>query len=821
MSSAYRNANLAFLSGGGETGALLRAFDWEGSPLGPPDTWPQSLRTVVSLMLVSRQPVYIAWGPQLTSLYNDQYIPVLGTKHPHGLGKPYRELWSELWADIEPVVSATMRGESQLFVDTPLPLAGRHTAVSWFSFSYTPIRDEDGAVAGFFCAALETTETVLAARHIETERRRFAQLFEQAPTFMALLRGPEHRFELANPGYMQLVGHREVIGRTVAEALPEAVGQGFIGLLDGVYRDGKPFAGTGLKFAVQPIPDGPVNERFVDLVYQPIKDEDGVVSGIFVEGVDVTERVEGNLALAQSEARLRSLNADLERQVLERSQERGLMWKMSLDLLSVVTHAGYFETTNPAWQTVLGWTAQELAGTHYAQLVHPDDLERSQATFSDMVDGVPLGQFENRYRSSAGDYRSISWSTVAEGGKFYCTGRDVTEQKARQAELDHAQESLRQAQKMEAVGQLTGGLAHDFNNLLAGIGGSMELIQLRVSQGRVKELDRYINSAQGSVRRAAALTHRLLAFSRRQTLDPKVIDVNRLIAGIEDLLRRTMGPAITVEVVTAAGLWSACVDAPQLENALLNLAINARDAMPEGGRLTIETANRRLDERMAREQQLPAGDYLAVSVSDTGTGMTADTAARAFEPFFTTKPLGMGTGLGLSMVYGFARQSEGQVRIYSELNLGTTMCIYLPRHLGRAGAEVIDTPKHFVPMTQGKTVLIVDDEPTVRMLVVEALSEIGFDTLEAEAGAQGLKILQSNRRIDLLVTDVGLPGGMNGRQLADAARVDRPDLKVLFITGYAENAALGSGHLEPGMGVLTKPFTLDALGDRVRELAST
>ena len=391
----------------------------------------------------------------------------------------------------------------------------------------------------------------------------------------------------------------------------------------------------------------------------------------------------------------------------------------------------------------------------------------------------------------------------------------------RTQELMAVEEALRQSQKMEAVGQLTGGLAHDFNNLLTGVSGSLELLQSRIAQGRIKDVDRYVSAAQGAARRAAALTHRLLAFSRRQTLDPKPTDVNRLVSGMEELIRRTVGPEITVETMAAGGLWPTLVDASQLENALLNLCINARDAMPDGGKITIETGNTWLDQRAARERELAPGQYLSLCVSDTGTGMTPDVIAKAFDPFFTTKPLGQGTGLGLSMIYGFTKQSGGQARIYSELGQGSTICLYLPRHLGEA-----DSPEHVPEMAeapraqQGQTVLVVDDEPTVRMLVSEVLQDLGYTAIEAADGVAGLKMLQSDVRLDLLVTDVGLPGGMNGRQVADAARVTRPDLKVLFITGYAENAVVSHGHLDPGMHVLTKPFAMEALASRIKELIS-
>ena len=387
----------------------------------------------------------------------------------------------------------------------------------------------------------------------------------------------------------------------------------------------------------------------------------------------------------------------------------------------------------------------------------------------------------------------------------------------RTRDLMVAEEHLRQAQKMEAVGQLTGGLAHDFNNLLTGITGAIEMMQVRIRQGRIGELERYASAAQGAAKRAAALTHRLLAFSRRQTLDPKPTDINKLVQGIHDLVQRTVGPEIEVEMVGAAGLWPAMVDPNQLENALLNLCINARDAMPDGGRITIETANRWLDERSGRERDLDPGQYLSLCVTDTGTGMTSEVQARAFDPFYTTKPMGEGTGLGLSMIYGFARQSGGQVRIYSELGEGTTMCIYLPRHYGDAEIdEDLDTALLQTTKSDGRsTVLVVDDEPTIRMLVIEILEELGHTTLEAGDGAAAMRLLATGAHVDLLVTDVGLPGQMNGRQVAEAALALLPALKVLFITGYAENAVIGNGQLAPNMALVTKPFAMDVIAARI------
>jgi CheY-like chemotaxis protein len=322
-----------------------------------------------------------------------------------------------------------------------------------------------------------------------------------------------------------------------------------------------------------------------------------------------------------------------------------------------------------------------------------------------------------------------------------------------------------------------------------------------------------------SAGRAAALTHRLLAFSRRQTLDPRPLSPNRLVQGLEELVTRTVGPNITVRVVLAGDAGTILCDPSQLENALLNLAINARDAMPEGGRLTMETANAEVSPALAAQLDMQPGPYVTLAVADTGTGMSAEVAARAFDPFFTTKPIGEGTGLGLSMIYGFAKQSGGQVRIETEEGRGTTVRLYLPRHAGQGEEEEPGAAPAATPCAGlGETVLVVDDEPVIRMLVVEVLQDLGYAALEAADGPTALQILKTAERLDLLVTDVGLPGGLNGRQLADAVRADRPGLKVLFITGFAETAALGSGRLEPGMQVMTKPFALDALALRIRSM---
>jgi PAS domain S-box-containing protein len=518
--------------------------------------------------------------------------------------------------------------------------------------------------------------------------------------------------------------------------------------------------------------------------------------------------------------------------------------------------AGAVTGFSPRWLDLTGLPQQDAVAGGWASAAHPEDRPHLESAWAQAVaEGTPF-DVEARIRTADGTWRWLRARAFPRrppgqpAGRpvaWYGTMEDIEDRKrletALQAvneALEHrvaertaalrreqeeraaAEEKLRQAQKMEAVGQLTGGIAHDFNNLLTAIIGSLSFLEKRRLQGRYDDLGRYVAAAQTAASRAAALTHRLLAFSRRQTLDPKPTDPNRLISGMEDMIRRTVGPAAHVEVRPEPGAWTTMVDRNQLENALLNLCINARDAMPEGGRLSIATANARLDRAMAAEQDLAPGEYVCVSVADTGAGMTPEVMKRAFDPFFTTKPQGKGTGLGLSMIYGFVRQSGGQVRIVSAPGQGTTATLFLPRHTGTVCNYEASAPRRAAtPRQQGKTVLVVDDEDAVRALVAEVLAELGCAVVEAQDGATGLNALRRVGAVDLLVTDVGLPGGMNGWQVADAARRLRPGLPVLFITGYAETAVIGDAALEPGTSLLIKPFDMDDLGGRVRDMLAS
>ncbi len=1058
-----------FLAGGGDMGALMRRHDWSASPLGDPSAWPQSLRSIVGLLLNSKFPMFAAWGPDLAFLYNDGYVPIFGAKHPRALGLPFRDVWSEIWADIEPLVAKALAGEATFHENLHLVMERNgYPEDTWYTFSYSPVRDESGAVAGMFCACQETTNQVLAERRLresEDNYRHAVDLSPQtvwtarpdgqldhvglrwrewtgtsglgaswgeaihpddlAPSVAAWTRSVssgepydiEHRARFRDGSYRWMHSRayprrdaagaiakwygttEDIHGTKVAEeALRESEAR-FRNMADHapvmmwvtdpsgyctyLNRRWYEFTGQGLEEALglgwtkatHPDDQKLAEEAFLsanaaqapfrveyrlrrsDGAYRwaidaasPRFGEEGAFLGYVGSVIDIDERREAEERLRQSEAearrlaaqqaatlgqlaegvlvtdaagritlineaavrlhgvsrldiapddysatyslmtedgrpypsldlplaravrgetvqearwrirrpdggevlavgnakpvldgagrqigavltirddtarrvaeeKLERLNSSLEETVAERTRERDRAWRLSQDLLVIAGTDGTLLAVNAAWTELLGWEGRELVGLRFVEFTHPDDLEATLAAFAGMFEAPLTRPYEYRLRHKDGTFRWFAWTGAFEDGKVYANGRHTTAEHEQAAVLAATEERLRQSQKMEAVGQLTGGLAHDFNNLLTGITGSLELLNTRLRQGRLAETDRYVTAAQGAAKRAAALTHRLLAFSRRQTLDPKPIDVNRLVASMEELVRRTVGPEVAVEVVAAGGLWTTLVDPNQLENALLNLCINARDAMPDGGRLTVETGNKWLDHRAARDRDLPPGQYVTLCVSDTGTGMTPEVARRAFDPFFTTKPIGMGTGLGLSMIYGFVRQSGGQARIYSEPGQGAMVCLYLPRHLGAAeGADEPADPAEAPRAGLGETVLVVDDEPTVRMLVAEVLEDLGYTAIEAADGAAGLKVLQSMARIDLLVTDVGLPGGMNGRQVADAARALRPGLKVLFITGYAENAVLGHGHLDPGMHVLTKPFAMEVLASRIRDL---
>jgi PAS domain S-box-containing protein len=517
-----------------------------------------------------------------------------------------------------------------------------------------------------------------------------------------------------------------------------------------------------------------------------------------------------------TEARLRELNETLEARVKEQTRERDGIWRLSEDLLGIADRNGVWISINPAWHLILGWQDSDIIGRTLEWIEHPEERNLFRSQIDALGQSVSSMSFRGRLLERSGEVRSLAWTVTRQDDRLYCVGRDVTEQLQRDESLARAEEQLRQSQKMEAIGQLTGGIAHDFNNMLTGVIASLNLIQRRLRDGRTDDVDRFIEAATSSAHRAANLTHSLLAFSRRQSLDITSRNVNALLEGLEPMLRRALGESISFNRVLFGDLWHASTDANQLESAFLNLVINARDAMPNGGVLTIETRNVSFDQAYcAVHADATPGEFVCIVVRDTGAGMSPETVARAFDPFFTTKPIGQGTGLGLSMIYGFVKQSGGHVRLSSRVGEGTTVCLYLPR--AEEEELVPDAQLKFVPQGHGETVLVVEDDETVRLLVTQVLEELGYHYIQAVDARRALPYLEANRRIDLMITDVGLPH-INGRQLADIARKLRPDLRILFITGYAEQAALRSRFLAPGMEMMTKPFDLGALGEKIRDL---
>jgi PAS domain S-box-containing protein len=945
--------------GGGALGDLLRALDWAATPLGEPDTWTPALRTTIDIVLNSPIAMVLMWGPRHVMIYNEGYVEIAGARHPAALGGTVPDTWPEIWDWNRPILEAGLRGETQRHLEQPLTLlrSGVPEEV-YFDLFYTPVHDTDGTVGGVLCTVVDVTQRVRAERRREDDRawldrqnRRLREqtallheLFEQAPSFMAVLRGPQHVFELANPPYRRLVAGRDVIGKPVAEALPEVREQGIVALLDRVYASGEPYVGRQLKVDLRG-DDGDLEPRYLDFVYQPLRAADGTVTGVFVEGVDVTDHIlteerlrmaqqaggigsfewfpaTGRLVVSPEYRRVWGLAADVEvteellvslvdprdrarvgpqrlaadanplayteyrirrpdtgevrwlarqgeviegvgperrryvgvafditgrkaiEQQLRTSQDRlaAIFGQASVGL-SELSLDGRYTRVNGALCRMLGRPEEALLGLHMEDLIHPDDLEGNRTQVARLKEtGIPF-TFEKRYARPDGEWVWISSSMSRlddEAGQpvaLIAVKTDITERRRIElalrdlndtleqrvsreiAERDKAEEALRQAQKMEAVGQLTGGVAHDFNNVLQIISGNLHLLAQHV--GGDAAARRRLDMAVAAVDRGAKLSSQLLAFARRQPLQPAVLDLGRLVANMDELLRRALGEAVELQVVVGSGLWNTQVDPGQMENVILNLAINARDAMEGAGRLTIELGNAVLDEHyVAKLVDVPAGQYVMLSVTDTGCGMPPDVLQRAFEPFFTTKPEGEGTGLGLSMAYGFVKQSRGHIRIYSEPGQGTSVKIYLPRTmLAESGDDGPSAPSMSGPVTGGsETILVVEDDAGVRAVVLDMLGALGYRVLSAENGEQALRIIESGEPVDLLFTDVVMPGPLRSPELARIAQQILPNLAVLFTSGYPQDAIVHGGRLDAGLELLSKPYRREDLARKLRHV---
>jgi PAS domain S-box-containing protein len=973
ISDSNTDSGAEFLSGGGVMGALMRSHDWSASPLGQPETWPQSLRAVVSLLLNSKFPMFIAWGPELAFLYNDGYLPIFGAKHPRALGRPFAEVWSDIWADIGPLVDRALAGEATFHENLPLVMM-RHgfAEETWFTFSYSPVRDETGGIGGMFCACSETTGQVQGERRLRDSEARWRGLFERMHEGFYIAealhdaggRMRDFRFVEVNPAFGALTGipADEAVGRRVREIIPDVPIE-LIEHYERVIETGEPtqfevfipaLANRWYEARARKAGDQRVAVLFLEItdrkraerrheallefgdrlrdltevsaitkaaadILGRTLDAPGAGYGEIAQAEDIWPGFSGELKAGQvvvvtdvehdartvltaASYRTRDVQAFVCVPLAEAGRVAAILWvqdnqprdwspaelvfirevadrtwaaveharaedelkqgerrfRMLVDLAPTAVWLGNPDGSlsylSDGWYEYTGQTTAQALPLGWWDVIHPEDRDHVRQVWDEARRQGRFYDVEMRMRGRDGGYRwfvaranplhdpdeagEVGGSEAGVSGAGRVTGWfgatvDINGQKAAEDELrllnaaleervraevaerEQAQEALRQAQKMEAVGQLTGGVAHDFNNLLQAILGNLEILKEKLA-GRDDAL-RHVRFAAEAGDRAATLTQRLLAFARRQPLAPTSLNLNALVGGMQELLQRSVGEAIQVEAVLAGGLWRTWADANQVENALLNLAINARDAMPGGGRLTLETANSHLDDAYVSGQfGLQPGQYVLLSVTDTGSGMPPDVLARAFEPFFTTKPIGQGTGLGLSQLYGFARQSGGHVALYSEEGHGTTVKLYLPRHQGAlVAAEAVAALPDPPPANAGETILVVEDEALVRMLMVQTLEDRGYQVIEAPESQSAIRVLESGMKIDLLATDVGLPG-MNGRQLAEAARMLRPDISVLFLTGYAHNAALGDEPLGPRTQLISKPFAMKVLLTKIR-----
>jgi PAS domain S-box-containing protein len=955
-----------FLRADGQMAGLMRRHDWTGSALGAPDSWSAPQRTLVGLMLESTQPMFIAWGPQRTWLYNDAFVAILGRKHPQALGRPAMQVWAEARGQLEPLFDRVFRGEAvhmeniSLLLDRQGRLEEAH-----FAFSYTPVRDESGAVAGLFGACIETTAQVLADRRQAQAQERQRGLFQRAPGFIAILQGPEHVFEFVNDAYVRVAEGRDLIGKPVREAFPDVADQGFFELLDRVYRSGERYVATHVPVRFQPPGTTEPHEHYLDFIYQPITDETGAVSGIFVEGHDVTQAHLAQLELRANERRqallvelgdrfrdlddpadvsyaaaellgqalnvsragygtvdpvsetivierdwnapgikslagvlrfrdygsyiddlrrgetvvfadaeadprtrataaalkaisaqsvvnmpvtehqglvallylnhagprewtaeelafirevaqrtrtvverrraerdLLALTASLEQQVAERTAERDRVWRNSRDLLAVVGADGVFRAVNPAWTAILGHEANEIVGKSFLDFVWPDDAALTQGGLDSAAGKSDLTDFENRYRHRDGTPRWISWHTAVEGDMVYAYGRDVTAQKAQAQALQQAEDALRQSLKLEAMGQLTGGVAHDFNNLLAVVSNNVYLHQ-RISPAC--EHSPQLAAISRAADTGARLTRQLLAFARRQPIRPEAVRLQEELAELRPVLQTTLGRSIDVRLEVDADTPAIKVDRSELELAIINLAVNARDAMPDGGVLGIRA-------RALREADDTATQVL-IEVSDTGQGIPAELLPRVLEPFFTTKEPGRGTGLGLSQVYGFATQAGGRVDIASRPGVLTTVSLIMPATEEPRPVDAVAQAAAEGPLAA--RVLVVEDNPEVGATTRELLEAAGCTVLHLTTGEQARDYLASHGPdgVDLVFSDIVMPGRLSGVALARWIEGEGPKLPVLLATGYSTEMNAAS---RQGFTVLQKPVAPDALIDAVR-----
>ncbi|WP_245640886.1 ATP-binding protein [Sphingomonas taxi] len=810
-----------FLTGGGACARLIGERDWSATPLGPIATWPQSLRTATAILLRSPVPIVMLWGEAGVMLYNDAYSAFAGGRHPELLGSEVRLGWPEVADFNDNVMKVGLAGGTLHYHDQELTLYrhGRPEQV-WMDLDYSPVLDESGTPGGVICILAETTERVASER-----RTAFLLALADAlrpldtPDAITRLAAERlgERLDASRVFYAEIVDGRMTVACDHARGVASIVGdhslEAFGPDLLGAYRIGTPVVvrDVGSDHRLGAEARTGLTERqvgaFIDVI---LFEGTGRVGLLAVQSAtprvwtaaeeslvqEVGERVKTAVERARAEEGLRRLNETLEEQIALRSAERDRLWTLSQDMLARADYAGMMSAVSPAWSRLLGWTEAELLARGYASFMHPDDQAHTLAAIGRMAETRRPTRFENRIATRDGGWKDIEWTVApeADGVNFVAVGRDLSDSKAREADLEVAREALRQSQKMEAMGSLTGGVAHDFNNLLTPIVGSLDML-VRKGIGSDRE-QRLIGGALQSAERAKTLVQRLLAFARRQPLQPTAVDVARVVDSMTGLIGSTLGPMIEVRV-DIADLPPAKADLNQLEMALLNLAVNARDAMPDGGALTISARRESVRERDVRG--LARGHYVRLSVRDTGVGMDAETQRRAIEPFFSTKGVGKGTGLGLSMVHGLAAQLGGGLTIESAPGQGTTMSLWLPISAIAVNRE--DASAEFLPAAQGLgTALLIDDEELVRLSTADMLADMSYVVVEAASAEEALQLLDAGLTPDIVVTD-HLMSGMSGAQLARALRHSHPGLPVLIVSGYAEEDGI-----DAAIPRLTKPF---------------
>ncbi|MDQ4135692.1 MAG: PAS domain S-box protein [Pseudomonadota bacterium] len=740
-------------------------------------------------------------------------------------GQAYDEYQGYGWAaavhpdDAQPTVEAWNAAVARRDVFVFEHRVRRHDGVyRLFSIRAVPVLDPDGSIREWVGVHTDITDEREAKAALAQSEARLKAIFDAVPVGIVIGEAPDGRIVDGNAQTERIFRHpiwhsTDVEGYRAWTAFHP----------DGRQVEGREYPMARVILEGEEHPEfethyqrGDGTRAWVRIIGAPIRDPNGQLTGAVVAILDIDRE-------KRAEAELRELNATLEHRVEEAIAERDQIWRLSTELMLVARFDAEIVAVNPAWGTTLGWSEEELIGSRFLDLVHPGDVASTLAEAARLSQGVTTLRFENRYRHKDGSYRWLSWTAVPDASFIHAIARDVTAEREAAETLKRTEEQLRQSQKMEVVGQLTGGVAHDFNNLLTVVTGHLDMAQRRLeaTSGDAR-VTRNVRAAIEGAQRAATLTHRLLAFSRQSPLKPEVVDLNKLVGAMSELIRRTLGEHISIETVLAGGLWRTEADPNQAESAVLNLCVNARDAMPEGGKLTIETANTHLDDTYpaVAKGEIRAGQYVMIAVCDTGAGMPPEVRDRVFEPFFTTKPVGKGTGLGLSQVYGFLRQSGGHAAIYSEVGEGTTVKLYFPRlkrEQAEAGVEA-EPLLAAVPSGAGETVVVVEDEALVREFTVSALEDAGYVVHAAADGPSGLALLDAHPETALLFTDVVLAGPMNGRKVADEALRRRPDLKVLFTTGYTRNAIVHHGRLDEGVALITKPFTAASLADKVRRI---